>query len=122
MEITVKVEKLLEPMTFRRKDGAEGHRYGFLGKTVTGQYDKQIKFDVMKEDLWERAALRVGGTYSVSFELESREWNGKYFTSCNVWKVVTIDLGNGMGVSPIAAAPAPQSVPTAEKPSNDLPF
>jgi hypothetical protein len=47
-----------------------------------GQYPKKIAFDV-----WEnKIELALGETVTVAVNIESREYNGKYFTNISGWK------------------------------------
>lgn len=86
MEIQVKVTKILPEERFvSKKNGDEFVKNSFVAETL-GQYTKQIKFDVLKSETWEKMAITEGATYDVSFEIESREYNGKYFTSVNAWR------------------------------------
>lgn len=124
MEITVTVEQILEPQSFTKRDGTEIVRNAFVGKT-NGQYPKHVKFDVINKDLFERMNIVVGYEYIVSFDVESREWNGKWFSSISAWKAVCVK-----GVQPVNAAPHPQpQVPNpahapvaAEENKGDVPF
>jgi len=86
MEVQVVVKQILPDFSYQsKKDGSMQVRHSFVGETM-GQYPRTIKFDVMNEDKWVKMNLRVGVTYSVGFEIDSREWNGKWFTSLNAWK------------------------------------
>ncbi len=73
--------------------------------------------------------LRVGGLYTVSFNLESREYNGRWYTDVSVWRVQPHD--QPQQVAPAYDAPMPESDPfaasgtPADTPSSevdDLPF
>lgn len=94
MEIIVKVNSVLTPMSYNKKDGTQGVRYAFVGTTTNGRFDKTIKFNVETQEKWKELHIMVGSTYNVYFDLESNEWKGKWFTTCKVWKVSMID-GNG---------------------------
>lgn len=97
MDINVKVTTILQPVGYTKKDGTMGARYSFIGTTTTGRYDKTIKFDVNTQERWNDFHIMVGATYNVSFDIESREWNGKWYTSCDVWKVVGLDTAGNNG-------------------------
>lgn len=93
MEITVVVEKVLQPQQFQKRDGSIGVRNSFVGKTNTGQYDKEMKFDVLNPDAWAQMAIQVGQTYVVSFDASSHSYNSPtkgeiWFTSLTAWKAV----------------------------------
>lgn len=86
MEIQVRVTKILPEERFvSKKSGDEFVKNSFVAETL-GQYAKTIKFDVLKSETWEKMAITEGATYDVSFEIESREYNGRYFTSVNAWR------------------------------------
>lgn len=132
MEITGKVIKILEPQLFTsKKDGSEIVKNFFVIETQ-GQYPKAIAFSVMGQERWDKMAIKVGGNFCVSFDPESREWNGKYFTDLSAWKAVNLDAGQSAQTQqPAAQAPtaAPANgvspFPTADtQPANDsdLPF
>lgn len=91
MEIQVKIVNVLPVQTFTSsKTGNSYSKYTFVGETA-GQYPKKIAFTVMGEDKFNGMGIVVDGTYTVSFDVESREWNGKWFTEASAWKAVRID-------------------------------
>lgn len=49
----------------------------------------------MGEDKFKGMGIVVDGTYTVSFDVESREWQGKWFTEASAWKAVRIDGAQG---------------------------
>ena len=74
--------------------------------------------------------LRVGGIYTVSFNLESREFNGRWYTDVNVWRVQSHDQPQ-QPAAPAYDAPMPDSTPfgepaapagTSAQEVDDLPF
>lgn len=94
MEISVKITSILPVQTYTKRDNTQGSRFGFIGETMVGQYTHKIKFDVMSGELWAKMNLLVGSSYNVSFDLESREWNGKWFTSVNAWRAYLVTAAN----------------------------
>lgn len=126
MEITVKIEKILEPQSFVSKTNGNTYvTHVFVGEITNTQYPRKVAFKVMGDDRMRNMGIVVGGTYNISFDVESREWNGKYFTECQAWKAVRID---GQPQQQ-ASAPAPQPQPTTQQANNnnnnnadDVPF
>ena len=113
MEIQVKIIKILEAQRFTSaKNGNEYVKNTFIGETQ-GQYPKKVAFSVMGEDKFSQMGIVVGGTYNVSFDVESREWKERWFTECNSWKAVRID-GQQQQQSATQQSQAQQS--------NDAPF
>ena len=93
MEITGKVIKVLEPMSgTSAKNGEKWVKNSFVLETG-GQYPKTLCFSVMGQERWDKMGIKVGGNFAVSFDPESREWNGKYFTDLSAWKAVSLDAG-----------------------------
>lgn len=125
MEITVKVTKILEAQSgVSQKTGNGWFKISFVGET-SGQYPKTVCFVVMGDERWKSMNIEVGKSYNVSFDVESREWNGKYFTDLQAWKVVCLDSAQGGQPQPAAApapAPFPEAKPAAADDSDDLPF
>ena len=104
MEIQVKIVNVLPVQTFTSsKTGNSYSKYTFIGETA-GQYPKKISFTVMGEDKFNGMGIVVDGTYTVSFDVESREWNGKWFTEASAWKAVRIDGAQGQQRAPQANA------------------
>lgn len=133
MDITVKVIKVLDALRFASKkgDGTEVVKNRFVGETVLGQYPKKIAFSVIGEERYAQMGIVVGGQYNVSFDVESREWQGKWFTDCNAWKAVRVDDSNGGSQNqvqqPQSASPIPDvgngaSTSTSNENDSDLPF
>lgn len=127
MEITGKCIVVSEPQVFRsKKDGSSIVKYSFVIDTG-GQYAKRVCFSVFGEDRFKQMQLVVGKTYSVSFDVESREWQGKWFTECTSWKCVLLD-GSNVNQQSVVQQPNPVvsqpsvSQPSDAVPKNDLPF
>ena len=95
MEIQGKVIAILEPQRFvSSKNGNEYVTTVFVIET-TGQYPKKVAMKVMGEDKFNQMGIVMGGIYNVSFDVESREWKGKWFTEASAWKAVRIDGAQG---------------------------
>lgn len=87
MELSGKIVSILDE--FRTQSGKV--KYGFLLETG-GQYPQKIPFDVWGDERWSQMGVTVGSFVNVSFDISSREWNGKYFVSLGAWKVVRTDV------------------------------
>ena len=90
-DITGKVIAILEPQRFvSSKNGNEYVTTVFVIETQ-GQYPKKVAMKVMGEDKFKQMGIVMGGTYNVSFDVESREWKGKYYTECQAWRTQRVD-------------------------------
>ena len=91
MEIQGKVIAILEPQRFvSQKNGNEYVTTVFVIETP-GQYSKKVAMKVMGEDKFKQMGIAMGCTYNVSFDVESREWKGKWFTECQAWRTQLVD-------------------------------
>lgn len=91
MEIQGRVIAILEPLRFvSSKNGNEYVTTVFVIETP-GQYSKKVAMKVMGEDKFKQMGIVMGGTYNVSFDVESREWQGKWFTECQAWRTQRVD-------------------------------
>lgn len=123
MELQVKVTQVLEKQTINKKDGGTMEKAAFVGETF-GQYPKKVKFDVMGEKL-EQVMMnaRVGATVTVSFDVESREWQGRWYTDLKAWKIMAMD-GQGQQGQQQSPVPNAQAAPSQgeSQQNDDLPF
>lgn len=90
--VNAKVKSILTPRGYTKRDGSQETSYSFVATTCTGNFDKDIVFEVKTNEQWQKMKLMVGCTYKVYFEIESHEWNGRWFTSCRAWKVEPVQL------------------------------
>jgi len=72
------------------KAGKEWKKQSFLVDT-SAQYNPEICFQLFGEDKIEMLEhYNVGDQVEVSFNLSSREWNGRYFHNVDAWKIEKI--------------------------------
>lgn len=91
------------------------------------QYPKRVAFDVLGDKITE-FNLQVGEEVTVSFDINAREFNGKWWNSVNAWQVVR----QGGQQAAMAGAPNPMNpqnpFPPAQQPgapagkADGLPF
>lgn len=98
------------------------------------QYSNKVVFNAFGESV-DKFQIQEGQDYTVSVNINAREWQGRWFNDIRAWRVVQ---ANGQSEpymqTPIAAAPMPEGMKTPEafKPnenaqsgessSEDLPF
>lgn len=94
-----------------------------------GQYPHKVKFTIFG-DRADQFKLEVGKNYVISCDIDSREFNGRWYTDVNVFSVRPAEGGQQMpaDVPPMdipASAPvspaAPFEAPAGDS-SDDLPF
>lgn len=94
------------------------------------QYPKRVAFDVLDDKITE-FNLQVGEEVTVSFDINAREYNGKWWNSVNAWQVVR-QGGQQAQQAAMAGAPNPMNpnnpFPPAQQPgapagqADNLPF
>lgn len=121
MEITLRIIQVLPTQEGVGKQGNPWKLQPYVGETIE-TYAKKVYFEVFGESLMERAHAEEGDLVNVSFDLESREFNGRWYTSVRAWKIVPAEAA-AQPVQP-KAAPAPTApvIPGAEEASSELPF
>lgn len=79
----------------------------FVLETIDTQYPRKMVFDVFGADRLQRFNIQIGQTVLVAFDIDAREYNGRWFNSIRAFDVRQIDATQ----SPSAAVDAPQPVP-----------
>lgn len=85
MDISGKVIIVLALQSGEGKNG-QWKKQEFILETQA-QFPKKICFSLWGDKV-DQARLQEGETVSVSFDLESREFNGRWYTDAKAWKVV----------------------------------
>jgi hypothetical protein len=120
MEITGKIAQILEATTGTSQKG-EWKRQDFILETQE-QYPKKVCIENWNDKI-DSGILKVGSTLTVSINLESREFNGKWYTGVKAWKASTGASTGGTQQSSNFNAPPGDIPPPSEEPTNDdLPF
>ena len=116
MDVKGRVIQLLQEQTGAGKKGP-WRKQEFIVETQS-QYPKKVCLSRWG-DKSQQFNLSVGDQVSVSVDLESREYNGRWYTEARAWKLEK--QGNGGGYAP---PPAYDSfdAPGSSQSSDDLPF
>lgn len=78
------------------------------------QYPRKVCFELFGEDRIKNNPCNMDDVVTVSFDIESREYNGSWFTSIRAWRVQQGNvLAQGQGQPSQSAQPAAASVPPA---------
>lgn len=79
-----------------------------------GQYPKKVCFNLFGDSI-EKFNVGIDDEIKVSYDIESREYNGRWFTTIRAWKVE-----KEAGVT--GQAPVVNNVPTTPASDSDFPF
>lgn len=133
MDITGKIIFASEPRTGTSKmTGNPWMTQDFVIETHE-QYPKKCVFTVFGKERLEQMNLQVNGEYTVSFDIDAHEFNGRWFNDIRAWRAIPVQAGvnTAMNQAPQYAAAAPAQTsqtmpndPIGQAPDNvdDLPF
>ena len=122
MDFEGKVLEILPAVTGQSARGT-WERQTVVFEQANKQFGKEIAVTFMNK-AQEVAMLQKGQSYTVSFDIESRNYQGKWYTDVRAWRVQPVQAA--------AAAPAPNMPPFMEEPQpsyaagagvvDDMPF
>lgn len=84
MQLTAKLVQLLPLQTGSGKNGA-WKKQDIIVETE-GTYPKKVCISIWGDKISE-SVLKVGSQLSISFDVESREYNGRWYTDVKAWKI-----------------------------------
>ena len=117
MEISGKVINLLPEQSGNGKNGVWRKR-DFILETTSAKYPKKVCISVWGDKI-DQFNVREGQTVTASIEVESREFNGKWYTDVKAWKVEK--QGEDIPAQQIPAS-AYSKAEMENPPVEDLPF
>ncbi|MBQ6724599.1 MAG: DUF3127 domain-containing protein [Paludibacteraceae bacterium] len=109
MEIVGKIIQVLPIQEGVGRNGNPWKLQAYVLETLD-QYPRKVHFEVFGEDRIKQNPCELDQLVTVSFDIESREFNGRWYTSIRAWKIQQGDITQA--VAPVAAAPA-QPAPAA---------
>jgi uncharacterized protein DUF3127 len=123
MDIQGKLIKKLEPVTGTGKNG-EWRKQDIVIETLT-EYPKKICLTIWGDKI-DLKSYQPGDQIQAFIEIESREWNNKWYTDVKAWRLEKLGDGPAEGYSQIP--PEEQNTETIKNTDNnsmdgnDLPF
>lgn len=120
LSIKGKVDQILKPESGVSRAGKEWSKQEFVIET-DDQFPRKVCFTLFGDKTSLIDGLSAGQEVDVSFNLESREYNGKWFHNINAWKIEKPSSENLPDVPPEFRM---EDVPPepADDQTNDLPF
>ena len=124
MEITGKIIVKLPLASGTSKAGNEWHKQEYVLETLES-FPKKVHFDFFGERA-DQYNLNIGDVIKLSFDIESREYQGRWYTSIRGWKAEPADAAAATAPVQQVAAAAPGMPEPDFSASNDqgddLPF
>ena len=116
MDVVGKIIQVLPAQEGIGKNGNPWKVQPYVLETLD-QYPRKVHFEVFGEDRSKQNPCDVDQLVTVSFDIESREFNGRWYTSIRAWRIQQGDMtqavpGAAPAVAPVAA-PQPAAAPAA---------
>lgn len=125
MELSGKVISLLPEVSGQGKNGTWRKQEFVLEIQTQSQFPRKVCI-TMWGDKIDQFNLKIGDDVTASIDIESREYNQRWYTEVKAWKVEKAGSGGGSSRSNAdfseSAAPLPPSMTFSEDESDDLPF
>jgi len=126
MQLTAKLVQVLPLQSGTGRNG-EWRKQDIILET-DGQYPRKICIAIWGDKI-NNCQLQIGNMLTVDFDIESREFNGKWYTDVKAWRVEIAGANATAGQQeplPPAPFPQPQEMPDFSaplpSPTDDLPF
>jgi len=122
MSLAVKgrIQQILKPESGVSRAGNEWKKQEFVIETEE-QFPKKICFTLFGDKISLIEGITSGQEVEISFNIESREYNGKWFHNINAWKIDTAPSENIPEPPPEFGMEDIPPEPTDDA-SDDLPF
>ena len=109
MELVGKIIQVLPAQEGVGRNGNPWKVQPYVLETLD-QYPRKVHFEVFGEDRIKQNPCEIDQLVTISFDIESREFNGRWYTSIRAWRIQQGDMTQ-------AAAPAPAAAPVAAAPT-----
>ena len=132
MEVVGKIIQVLPAQEGVGRNGNPWKVQPYVLETLD-QYPRKVHFEVFGEERIKQNPCEIDQLVTVSFDIESREFNGRWYTSIRAWRIQQGDTTQVAAAAPaaapvaahtaapVAAAPA-QAAPAEGVPANIDPF
>ena len=113
MEIVGKIIAVLPEQSGVAKTGNPWKVQAYVLETVE-QYPRKVHFEIFGEERIKQNPCAIDQLVTVSFDIESREFNGRWYTSIRAWRVQQGDTTQAANTPVAAPAAAPVAAPAME--------
>ncbi len=117
MELSGKIIAILPLQSGTGRNGSEWKKQDYVVETHD-QYPKKMCFNLWGDRI-DQFAIQMEEEVTVSFDIDCREWQGKWFNDIRAWKIDR-NPNAGTGTQPIQQTAPVEFTSTDVK--DDLPF
>ena len=114
MEVVGKIIQVLPAQEGVGRNGNPWKVQPYVLETLD-QYPRKVHFEVFGEDRIKQNPCELDQLVTVSFDIESREFNGRWYTSIRAWRIQQGDTTQA-ATAPATAAPAAATVAAPAEP------
>ena len=132
LQLKVTVLKATKPEQVKKKDGtifltSKGvamSKSFLVGQYMDGDRAKTIAFECVDKTAETASTFPIGTVLDVTFNIESREWEGKFFTTAKIWKFENIEKPEDFSAAQPSISNSGGYAPPVAPPEevDDLPF
>nr|DAT97344.1 MAG TPA: Single-strand binding protein strand beta-sheet extended loops.85A [Caudoviricetes sp.] len=124
LELTGTIVQVLPYEGGTSKAGKEWRKGVFILETQE-QYPRKVAISIFNDNI-DKYPTQVGTVVTAHIEIESREWNGKWYTEVKAWQI-TYPQGQPVAQAPQPTAqaytqPVAQPSPAQPQTADELPF
>lgn len=121
LSVKGKINQVLKAESGVSRAGNEWKKQDFVLETDE-QFPRKVCFTLFGDKVDLLNGLNQGQEVEVSFNVESREYNGRWFTNVNAWKIDKVSQDNNMPEPPPEFGMEDIPPEPDEDAANDLPF
>jgi hypothetical protein len=120
MEIKGKLVQVMPVESGESKSGSSWKKVTAVIETES-QYPKQVAIEAWGDNVGKVTSFKIGSTLVVGLDLESRPYNGKFYSSIKGWKW-NVDGAAENRAANAANVAYPSTPPNKEEDYSQLPF
>ena len=124
LTISGRIDSILPLQQGTSKAGNPWKKQGYVLDTG-GQYPKKVCFSLFGDKI-DQFPIQVGQDVTVSIDIESREWNSRWYTEVRAWNVAYASQQPQLQAQATPQTPVAQPAPATQTPQQqavgDLPF
>jgi len=115
MEFKGRVIDILPVKSGNKKDGGTWASREYVIENNESKYPKKMCFAILGQDKIDQENIKIGEDLNVSFDIDARQWQDRWFNSIIAWKIDRIGGAQNQ--------PAQQNTaPITDDGNSDLPF
>lgn len=96
-----------------RRTGEPFVKYGFVIEFTQSSFTRKAVMYVVGEERWKKMSLQLGSEYTVQFDVDAREYNGRWYNELTAWNAVR----NGAAGQQAQQTPQQPKLPIPEVPT-----